>query len=131
MRIGELAAAAGVDVETIRYYERTGLLAAPARKPNGYRSYDERHRQHLTFIRHCRSLDVGLSDVRTLLELLDNPERSCAAADELVETQIERIRSRITALRALESQLVALRATCTSQRSGASCRILAELAKGN
>jgi Cd(II)/Pb(II)-responsive transcriptional regulator len=131
MRIGELAAAAGVDVETIRYYEREGLLADPARKPNGYRSYDERHRQHLTFIRHCRSLDVGLADVRTLLELLDNPERSCAAADELVETQIERIRSRITALRALESQLVALRATCTSQRSGASCRILAELAKAS
>ena len=130
MRIGELAAAAGVDVETIRYYEREGLLAAPARQPNGgYRSYNERHRLHLTFIRHCRSLDVGLSDVRSLLELLDNPERSCAAADELVGTQIDRVRSRIAALRTLEYQLVAVRATCTSQRSGASCRILAELAK--
>ena len=129
MRIGELAAATNVDVETIRYYERERLLDAPARQANGYRSYHDGHRQRLTFIRHCRSLDVGLSDVRTLLNLLDNPERSCAAADELVETQIERIRSRIAALRALEIELVALRATCTSQRSGASCRILAELAK--
>ena len=129
MRIGELAATAGVEVETIRYYEREGLLDAPPRHANGYRSYDDRHRRQLAFIRHCRSLDVALSDVRTLLDLLGNPKRSCALADELIETQIERIRGRIDALQTLESDLVALRATCNSQRSGASCRILAELAK--
>jgi Cd(II)/Pb(II)-responsive transcriptional regulator len=131
MRIGELAAAAGVDVETIRYYEREGLLDPPPRKSNGYRSYNKRHHEHLAFIRHCRALDVGLSDIRTLLGLLHNPMRSCATADKLVDTQIARIRSRISALNALESQLVALRAMCTSQTSGASCRILAELAKGS
>jgi Cd(II)/Pb(II)-responsive transcriptional regulator len=131
MRIGELAAAAGVDVETIRYYERERLLDAPPRQPNGYRSYNERHRQQLVFIRHCRSLDVGLSDVRALLELLDDPQRSCATADHLIDTQIERIRSNVAALHALETQLVSLRAMCTSQRSGASCRILAELAKAS
>ncbi|HEY7378595.1 MAG TPA: Cd(II)/Pb(II)-responsive transcriptional regulator [Steroidobacteraceae bacterium] len=129
MRIGQLATATGVDVETIRYYEREGLLDAPARESNGYRAYNDRHRQHLTFIRHCRSLDVGLSDVHTLLGLLDNPKRSCAEADELIETQIERIRSRIAALRTLESELVSLRARCKSTRSAATCQILADLAK--
>lgn len=129
MRISELAAAAGAEIETIRYYEREGLLAAPARHANGYRAYDESHLQRLVFIRHCRALDVGLPDVRALLALLDDPARGCGAADELIDTQIERIRSRIAALGLLESQLVALRGRCTAQGPGSSCPILAELAK--
>jgi DNA-binding transcriptional MerR regulator len=128
MRISELAAAAGVENETIRYYEREGLLDAPRRQANGYRSYDESHARRLMFIRHCRALDVGLSDVRALLALLDDPDRGCAIADKLIDTQIERIRSRIAGLRTLESELVELRARCTSQGPGSSCRILAELA---
>jgi DNA-binding transcriptional MerR regulator len=129
MRIGVLATIAGVQIETIRYYEREGLLAAALRQPNGYRSYDDHHLQRLTFIRHCRSLDVGLSDIRELLALLDNPERGCAAADSLVETQIARVRGRIAALRTLEIDLVALRARCTSPSASSNCRILVELAK--
>jgi len=129
MRIGELAATAGVQVETIRYYEREGLLPAAQRQPNGYRSYGARHLQRLTFIRHCRSLDVGLQDVRELLKLLDNPDRGCTAADSLVETQIERVRARIASLRSLETELVALRARCTSPSASSNCRILVELAK--
>jgi DNA-binding transcriptional MerR regulator len=129
MRIGELAKAAGVQVETIRYYEREGLLGAASRQSNGYRSYGADHQRRLTFIRHCRSLDVGLPDVRELLSLLDNPERGCTAADSLVETQIERVRRRIAALRSLETELVGLRARCTSPSVGATCRILVELAK--
>ena len=60
MRIGELAARAGCDVETLRFYEREGLLAAPAREASGYRRYDDRALDTVRFIRHCRSLDIPL-----------------------------------------------------------------------
>src|SRR5687768_12664482 len=58
MRIGELARQAGVDVQTVRYYEREGLLEAPARTGSGYRTYGPQHLERLNFVRHCRSLDL-------------------------------------------------------------------------
>ena len=67
MRIGEIAAQAGCDVQTVRYYEREGLLNAPEREPSGYRCYAQVHLDALRFIRHCRSLDVSLPEVRRLL----------------------------------------------------------------
>ncbi|RYY59833.1 MAG: MerR family transcriptional regulator, partial [Comamonadaceae bacterium] len=60
------AGAAGVDVETIRYYEKAGLLPPPAREANGYRHYAQPHLQRLAFVRHCRALDMPLADVRSL-----------------------------------------------------------------
>jgi DNA-binding transcriptional MerR regulator len=69
MKIGELAREAGVDVQTVRYYEREALLEAPARTASGYRTYGPRHLERLNFIRHCRSLDMPLADVKRLLEL--------------------------------------------------------------
>ena len=66
-RIGELARATGIDVETIRYYEKSGLLLPPARQSNGYRAYGATHLAQLSFIRHCRALDMPLADVRTLI----------------------------------------------------------------
>jgi len=57
MKIGELARSAGVDVQTVRYYEREGLLDAPSRTPSGYRAYGSQHQERLSFVRHCRSLD--------------------------------------------------------------------------
>ena len=61
MRIGELGQITGVDVETIRYYERTDLLPPPFRQPNGYRPYRAEHLERLAFIRHCRALDLPLA----------------------------------------------------------------------
>jgi Cd(II)/Pb(II)-responsive transcriptional regulator len=127
MRIGELAAATGVDVETVRYYEREGLLSAPAREANGYRRYGNEHLERLSFIRHCRSLDVGLPEVRRLLALIDAPSANCQDADDLVEQQIARVRARIISLQALERQLRSLRARCKSPRRAGKCGILAEL----
>lgn len=128
MRSGELAAVTGVDVETIRYYEREGLLPAPPRDANGYRAFDEAAVRRLTFIRHCRALDVSLADVRQLLALLDDPECACGAADAVVDAQIVRIRERIRSLHALESTLVALRSRCASPTTSAACPILGALA---
>ena len=68
MKIGELAAATGTPIETIRYYEREGLLPAPDRTVGNFRIYDETHLSRLEFVRHCRALDMNLDEIRVLLE---------------------------------------------------------------
>ncbi|MBL8413552.1 MAG: MerR family transcriptional regulator, partial [Propionivibrio sp.] len=84
MRIGELGQATGVDVETIRYYEKAGLLPAPARHTNGYRSYAPLHVERLAFIRHCRALDISLADIQRLLAFVAHPESDCRNIDQLI-----------------------------------------------
>ncbi|MDB5861746.1 MAG: Cd(II)/Pb(II)-responsive transcriptional regulator [Ramlibacter sp.] len=123
MKIGELAANASCDVQTVRFYEREGLLAAPGRDASGYRSYDARHLSRLNFIRHCRSLDIPLPEVRQLLAFAAEPDRSCAQVNGLLDGHVALVKSRIQALKALEGQLVALRKTCDGDTSH-SCAIL-------
>ncbi len=112
MRIGELARLSDCDVETIRFYEREGLLAAPAREANGYRSYTEAHLVQLNFIRHCRSLGIGLPEVRILRSFQARPELACEEINQLIDQQIGRIHQQVETLRLLERQLHALRDTC-------------------
>ena len=88
MKIGELAARAGCDVQTIRFYEREGLLEAPERESSGYRRYAARHLARLHFIRHCRSLDIPLSEVRQLLAFAEAPDQCCAEVNALLDDQI-------------------------------------------
>ena len=80
MRIGELAKRTDCDVETVRYYEKAGLLQEPGRNSAGYREYREEHQERLQFIRHCRSLQIGLTDIRALLEFKNNPAEAAVAA---------------------------------------------------
>lgn len=127
MRIGELGQAAGVDVETIRYYERAGLLPRPARSENGYRSYGPAQLECLAFIRHCRALDISLADVRRLLEFVAHPEMDCGDIDRLIDAQLERVRARLKSMRALERQLNALRGRCGENHHAGECGILHEL----
>jgi len=127
MRIGELAKAAGVDVQTIRYYEREGLLASPARTDSGYRSYAPAHLERLTFIRHCRSLDMALADIRRLLVLSQDKSVPCDEVNRLVHGHLARIRAKRKALEELERQLSALDAQCASGHRVADCGILEEL----
>ena len=124
MRIGELAARAGCDVQTVRYYERKALLAAPARDESGYRSYEEHHFVRLQFIRHCRSLDIPLGEVRQLLEYAQTPNRSCPDVDNLLDEHVSRVRQQVASLQALERQLVALGGRCQKRRKADSCAIL-------
>lgn len=123
MKIGELATKAGCDVQTVRFYEREGLLEEPARTGSGYRSYDDRHLARLNFIRHCRSLDIPLPEVRQLLAFAARPDQSCAQVNDLLDGHIALVQDRIRALQALEEQLVALRRTCDGDTSHA-CAIL-------
>ena len=126
MQIKELARATGVDVETIRYYEKEGLLPAPARHGNGYRNYEHPHLERLSFIRHCRALDMPLADVSRLLGFVDAPLADCSDVDLLVDEQLARVRARLKSMRALEKQLLQLRARCSGTHEG-HCGILDEL----
>lgn len=127
MRIGELGQATGVDIETIRYYEKSGLLPVPARSHNGYRAYSSAHLERLAFIRHCRALDISLADVKRLLEFVAHPEVDCEGIDHLIDAQLERVRARLKSMRALEQQLSALRGRCGSRHVAGECGILHEL----
>lgn len=127
MRIGELATATGVDVETIRYYEKVGLLSNPARSSNGYRAYGNEHLERLAFIRHCRALDIPLAEIQRLLTFVAHPQFDCGEIDELIDAQLLKVRARLTSLQALEQQLVALRSRCETRHLAGECGILHEL----
>ena len=127
MRIGELSAATGVDVETIRYYEREGLLSAPARQTNGYRAYGTGHLERLAFIRHCRALEIPLADIRRLLDFAAHPAAECGDIDHLIDEQLLRVQARLKSMRALERQLTELRRRCDAHHVVGECGILHEL----
>lgn len=127
MRIGELGEATGVAVETIRYYEKAGLLVPPARHANGYRTYGPAHLERLAFIRHCRAFDMPLAAIQQLLDFLGRPLAECGNVDHLIDEQLARVRTRIKSLRALEKQLTALRSCCSTPHTAADCGILKEL----
>ena len=129
MKIGELAKIIGTPVETIRYYEREKLLTAPTRSDGNYRVYSATHAQRLAFIRHCRSLDMALEEIRTLLRFRDAPEENCAGVNTLLDEHIGHVAERIGQLQALEKQLKKLRAQCRKTEAAAHCGILGELAK--
>src|SRR5262245_17610917 len=127
MRIGELATATGVDVETIRYYERKALLALPARQANGYRAYGNGHLERLAFIRHCRALEIPLAEIRRLLEFAAHPAAECGDIDHLIDEQLLKVQARLKSMRALERQLTELRKRCDAHHAVGECGILHEL----
>lgn len=124
MRIGELAKRTGALVETIRFYEREGLLPAPSRSAGNFRLYGETHLERLQFIRHCRSLDMTLDEVRTLLCFRDAPNDSCGEVNALLDRHIEQVNHRIAELQALQKQLKGLRSQCQSGHAVKDCGIL-------
>jgi Cd(II)/Pb(II)-responsive transcriptional regulator len=126
MQIKELSRATGVDVETIRYYEKQGLLPEPAQRDNGYRDYEVAHLERLSFIRHCRALDMPLADVNRLLGFVNDPLEDCSDVNLLVDEQLARVRARLKGMRALEKQLLQLGARCSGAHQE-HCSILDEL----
>ena len=127
MRIGELAREAGVDVQTVRYYEREGLLEAPARTGSGYRAYGPNHLERLNFVRHCRSLDMPLAEIKRLTELSRDAGVSCDEVNALVRAHLGRVQAKRKSLEELEKQLSVLSAQCASGHRVADCGILEEL----
>ncbi|NBW50839.1 MAG: Cd(II)/Pb(II)-responsive transcriptional regulator [Betaproteobacteria bacterium] len=124
MKIGDLAKATSTPVETIRYYEREGLLPAAARTDANYRHYSDAHTRRLQFVRHCRSLDMSLDEIRALLAFQDAPGDNCANVNALLDAHIGHVAQRIRELRALEKQLKDLRAQCQGALDAEHCGIL-------
>jgi Cd(II)/Pb(II)-responsive transcriptional regulator len=124
LKIGDLAKRAQCPAETIRYYEREGLLPEPTRTAGNYRLYSRAHLERLAFIRNCRSLDMTLEEIRQLLRVRDVPGENCAAAHQLLDEHIAHVATRVTELQQLERQLKALRRQCAPARLEKNCAIL-------
>lgn len=127
MKIGELAKATATKVETIRYYEQTGLLPAPARTQGNYRSYGGEHLARLSFIRRARDLGFSIEQVRALLDLSDDRARDCATVDQIASEHLREVDRKIADLTALRRELSAVIQSCGGGIV-AECRIIEALA---
>lgn len=126
MQIGDLSRQSGVNIETIRYYERVGVLPRPARLANGRRSYTNVDARRLGFVRHARELGFDLRAIRALLALQEHPKASCSQASLIAETQLQAVESRIAQLLKLKAELILMVKGC---RRGvvAECRVIEAL----
>jgi Cd(II)/Pb(II)-responsive transcriptional regulator len=125
--IGALARDTECPPETIRYYEREGLLPPASRTAGNYRLYGGAHLERLVFIRNCRSLDMTLDEIKQLLRFLDVPQSECGAAHALIDEHIAHIGERIAELEQLHGQLQALRRQCQPVGDAKKCGILDRL----
>lgn len=129
LKIGDLAARAGCQVVTVRYYEKEGLLPHPERTDANYRLYDETAVERLRFIRHCRQHGMNLSEIRDLLAFKDNPTVNCDWINSLVETHLAAVDEQIASLQHLKRHLQTLLRKCSGGKK-AECGILESLNKG-
>lgn len=126
MKIGDLGTATNTKIETIRYYERIGLLPRPRRTAANYRLYTEAHRQRLDFIRHARGLGFDISEIRSLLDLADDPERDCSEADRIAGEHLRTVEEKIARLHGLRDELARIVGVCRGGQV-ATCRVLEAL----
>lgn len=129
MTIGQLAAAAGVNVETVRYYQRRRLLAVPEREVGSISRYPDGALTRLRFIKRAQALGFSLEDVQALLSLDDG--QACSSARVLGERKLADVRERIQTLRALEAALQALVASCSNSRRKVSCPLIDSLMRAD
>lgn len=105
MRIGELAGASGVPAQTIRFYERKGLLPGPGRAPNGYRAYEESTLARLNFIRSAQAAGLTLAEIGSIIDLREEGTVPCAHVAGLIEQKLDHVRARIDDLAAMKREL--------------------------
>ena len=127
LSIGQLAQRAGVGVETVRFYEREGLLEEPSRKPSGYRQYDEAVIDRLRFIRHAKELGFTLNEIKELLSLRASPRASCGDIRLKAEEKVHDIDEKIKALRSMKKALAKLVSECSGTGSVTDCPILSAM----
>jgi MerR family mercuric resistance operon transcriptional regulator len=112
MQRAELARRAGCNLETIRYYEKAGVLPEPPRTQSGYRSYDATHERRLKFVLRARELGFSLDEIRALLRLVDERDQRCAEARDLAAAHLKDVQSKIADLRRMERVLKDMVAQC-------------------
>lgn len=127
--IGTLAKMAGVNVETIRFYQRRGLLAEPERPLKGVRRYTERDAQRVRFIKQGQKLGFSLDEIAELLSLEDG--QNCREARDIALRKLSLIRERIEGLRTMEKALSELAASCSTNTGEVSCPIIHALLTGS
>lgn len=115
MQRGELAKRAGCNLETVRYYEKIGLIPAPPRTAGGYRDYDREHERRLRFILRARDLGFGIEDIRSLLKLVERHTYTCAEVREMTLEHLDAVRLKIADLKRLERTLATTVAACKGQ----------------
>ena len=118
LKIGALAKRTGTNAPTIRYYEDIGLLPHAYRRSGGQRIYGEEDVTRLTFIRRCRDFGLSIEQVRSLLALAEDQQRSCFDARDIARDHLSLVRSRLRELRALERSLTAFVADCDNLCEG-------------
>jgi MerR family transcriptional regulator, copper efflux regulator len=126
LRIGEVAARASVNVQTLRFYERRGLVSEPPRRSSGYRQYPLESVQRVRFIRRAQGLGFTLAEIKELLRLRDDPHVPCKEVRSTAEAKMADIEQRIRRLRAMKSALRTLVASCVDNR-GHDCPLLEAL----
>jgi Hg(II)-responsive transcriptional regulator len=124
MRTGQVAAEAGVNVQTLRYYERRGLLPEPERRESGYRVYGPDAVRTVRFIKRAQELGFGLRDAQALLALAAGGPDGCDAARELAREKLAELDRRIADLSAMRASLDRLAATCEKPRAERECPLL-------
>ncbi len=127
MQRAELAKRSGCNLETIRYYERIGMLPDPPRSAAGYRVYEEAHAKRLRFILRGRELGFSIEEVRGLLDLVDGGHQTCAEIQQRTERHLADVRTKIADLKRIETVLAATAAKCTG-RAVPACPVLDALA---
>ena len=124
LTIGGLATASGVNLETVRYYERIGLMPAPDRTAAGHRVYEDHHLRRLVFVRRGRQLGFSLDEIRALLALAQPGRRACGDVKKLAAMHLDEVRAKIADLRRLETILSDTIRKCDGQADAPACPVL-------
>lgn len=124
MKIGEVSKRSGVGIETIRYYEREGLLQEPQRRPSGYRQYDESTISRLDYIRRAKELGFTLAEIRELLELSSAAHAGCNRIRQRAEAKIANIESKIRNLQNIKRSLRRIMQQCKTNSSLRDCPLV-------
>lgn len=127
MKIGELSKVLGCSIQTIRYYEKEGLVTRPCRSEGNFRIYNNDALKELEFVKHCRSLDIPLSDIKKLIELKQNPKESCSSVNNLIEEQLKLVKQRMAELKVLKKELHKIANSCREVDTIDQCGILKSL----
>src|SRR3974390_978959 len=117
LSIGELSKQSGVNIETIRYYEKIGVMPAPDRRANGYRAYGADHLKRLSFVRRSRQLGFSLEEIRGLLRLVDGEAYTCAQVRALTLDHLAEIRCKIADLKRLKRVMEEMAAQCSGGKT--------------
>lgn len=124
LTVSKLAQAAGVGVETIRFYQKRGLVAEPQRRGSGYRVYDEDAVNRIRFIKNAQSLGFTLNEISELLRLEQDTRSQCADLQERADDKIMLIENKIAELNRMRDELLRLSNSCVSNRPLSDCRLM-------